>query len=523
MRVLVSDKIAKEGIEILRSELEVDVKTDLSPEQLKEIIKDYDALVVRSQTKVTRDLIEASNLKVIGRAGVGVDNIDVEAATLKGILVVNAPEGNTVAACEHTFALMFALARKIPQAVSSLKGGRWERNKFTGVQLSGKTLGIVGLGRIGKEVAKRATSLGMNVVGYDPYISAENVENLNVKLADLEEVLAVSDFLTFHVPLTKNTRHMVGEEQFRIMKDGVYLINCARGGIIDEKALYDALLSGKVAGCALDVFEKEPPEGSPLLSLDNVIATPHLGASTAEAQIVVAEEVARDILRALKGEMVKNPVNMVSIRSEEYSFILPHIKLAEKMGCLYTQLKNGRLLEVEMTYGGRLANMDVKLITTAGIKGLLSHILQSPANLINAPIIARDRGIKITERKIREDGDAPGTVTMKVRTDRETGTISGCVFEKDNPRITGIDDYKIDLIPEGYVLITNHRDKPGIVGKVGTILGENQINIASMQLGRRSYRGDALMALSVDEEIPEEVLKELKAIEDIKKVLFVKL
>ncbi|KXG78025.1 D-3-phosphoglycerate dehydrogenase [Fervidicola ferrireducens] len=523
MRVLVSDKIAKEGIDILKSELKVDVRTDLTPDQLREIIKDYDALVVRSQTKVTKDLIECSNLKVIGRAGVGVDNIDVEAATLKGILVVNAPEGNTIAACEHTFALMFAVARKIPQAVSSLKSGRWERNKFTGVQLSGKTLGVIGLGRIGKEVAKRASSLGMNVVGYDPYIARENVENLNIKLTDLDEVLRTSDFITFHVPLTKATRRMIGEEQFKIMKDGVYIINCARGGIIDEKALYDALVSGKVAGCALDVFEKEPPEDNPLLSLDNVIATPHLGASTAEAQIVVAEEVAKDIIRALKGEIVKNPVNMVSVRPEEYSFILPYIRLAEKMGCLYTQLKNGRIQEVEMIYGGRLANMDVKLVTTAGIKGLLSNILQVPANLINAPIIARDRGIKITEKKIKEDEDAPGTVTMRVTTDKEVGTISGCVFEKDSPRITGIDDYKIDLIPEGYVLITNHKDKPGIVGKVGTILGKNDINIASMQLGRKSYRGDALMALSVDEEIPESVLKEIKAIEDLKDAVFVKL
>ncbi|MDN5313582.1 MAG: D-3-phosphoglycerate dehydrogenase / 2-oxoglutarate reductase [Thermoanaerobacteraceae bacterium] len=522
MKILVSDDIAQEGIDILNQEYQVDVRTKLSEDELVEIIGGYDALVVRSATKVTAKIIENSNLKVIGRAGVGVDNIDLEAATKKGILVVNAPEGNTTAASEHTVALLMAMARNIPEAVQSLKNKVWDRKRFMGIELNGKTLGVVGLGRIGREVAKKAIGLGMNILAYDPYIIKQQVENINIKVVDLDTVLKEADFITFHVPLTKSTYHMVGEKQFSMMKDGVMLINCARGGIIDEEALYDALKSGKVAGCALDVFEKEPPLESPLLDLPNLIATPHLGASTQEAQVSVAIDVAKDVIRALKGEMVKNPVNMVHIRPEEYSEIRPFVDLAEKMGSFYTQLRNGRISEVEMIYTGKIERMDVKLITTAGIKGILSNILQTPANLVNAPFLARERGIKIIEKKINQEQDAPGVVTMKVTTDKGVGSVTGTVQANADERIVAVDEYKIDLIPRGNILLTFHRDRPGIVGKVGTLLGKNDINIAYMQLGRKSYRGEALMALGVDENLPDDILSEIRKIDGMENAVLIK-
>ncbi|MDK2879254.1 MAG: D-3-phosphoglycerate dehydrogenase / 2-oxoglutarate reductase [Thermoanaerobacteraceae bacterium] len=522
MKILVSDDIAQEGIDILNQEYQVDVKTKLSEDELVEIIGSYDALVVRSATKVTAKIMENSNLKVIGRAGVGVDNIDLEAATKKGILVVNAPEGNTTAASEHTIALLMALARNIPEAVRSLKNKVWDRKRFMGIELNGKTLGVVGLGRIGREVAKKAIGLGMNILAYDPYIIKQQVENIDIKVVDLDTVLKEADFITFHVPLTKSTYHMVGEKQFSMMKDGVMLINCARGGIIDEEALYEALKSGKVAGCALDVFEKEPPLESPLLDLPNLIATPHLGASTQEAQVSVAVDVAKDVIRALKGEMVKNPVNMVHIRPEEYSEIRPFVDLAEKMGSFYTQLRNGRISEVEMIYTGKIERMDVKMITTAGIKGILSNILQTPANLVNAPFLARERGIKIIEKKINQEQDAPGVVTMKVTTDKGVGSVTGTVQANADERIVAVDEYKIDLIPRGNILLTFHRDRPGIVGKVGTLLGKNDINIAYMQLGRKSYRGEALMALGVDENLPDDILSEIRKIDGMENAVLIK-
>ncbi|AYO30735.1 phosphoglycerate dehydrogenase [Biomaibacter acetigenes] len=522
MKILVSDDIAQEGIDILNQEYQVDVKTKLSEDELVEIIGSYDALVVRSATKVTAKIMENSNLKVIGRAGVGVDNIDLEAATKKGILVVNAPEGNTTAASEHTIALLMALARNIPEAVRSLKNKVWDRKRFMGIELNGKTLGVVGLGRIGREVAKKAIGLGMNILAYDPYIIKQQVENIDIKVVDLDSVLKEADFITFHVPLTKSTYHMVGEKEFSMMKDGVMLINCARGGIIDEEALYEALKSGKVAGCALDVFEKEPPLESPLLDLPNLIATPHLGASTQEAQVSVAVDVAKDVIRALKGEMVKNPVNMVHIRPEEYSEIRPFVDLAEKMGSFYTQLRNGRISEVEMIYTGKIERMDVKMITTAGIKGILSNILQTPANLVNAPFLARERGIKIIEKKINQEQDAPGVVTMKVTTDKGVGSVTGTVQANADERIVAVDEYKIDLIPRGNILLTFHRDRPGIVGKVGTLLGKNDINIAYMQLGRKSYRGEALMALGVDENLPDDILSEIRKIDGMENAVLIK-
>lgn len=522
MKILVTDNIAQEGIEILSKEFDVDVTKTLSEQELIDCISKYDALIVRSATKVTKDVIENSNLKVIGRAGVGVDNIDIDAATRKGIIVVNAPQGNTIAASEHTIALLTSLARNIPNAVLSLKNRKWERSKFTGVELNGKTLGIIGLGRVGRQVAKKATGFGMNIIAYDPYIIKEQVENTNITVADLDTVISKADFITFHVPLTKATYHLIDSDKIALMKDGVRIINCARGGIIDEDALYEALKSGKVAGCAIDVFEHEPPLDSPLLDLPNVIATPHLGASTAEAQVNVAIDVAEDVIRALKGEMVKYPVNMAHINPETYKDIISFVELAEKMGSFYTQLRNGRISEVEMIYTGKLKELDVKLITTAGIKGILSNILQFPANLVNASLIAQERGIKIKESKISNSDYEQGTVTIKVTTDQGVGSVKGTVFGKDDKRIIAVDDYKIDLIPEGNVLITFHRDMPGIVGKVGSLLGKNDINIAYMQLGRESYRGEALMALGIDEDLSDEILNQIREIESMENAALIK-
>ena len=415
-----------------------------------------------------------------------------------------------------------AAARNIPAAVMSLKNKKWDRKKFMGIELRGKTLGVVGLGRIGKDVAKKAIGLGMNIIAYDPYVIKEHVENINIKVTDLETVLKESDFITFHVPVTKSTYHMIDKERIDMMKDGVIIINCARGGIIDENALYEGLVSGKIAACALDVFENEPPLDSPLIDLPNVIATPHLGASTAEAQVNVAIDVAQDIIRALKGEMVKNPVNMISVRPEQYKEIKPFMELAEKMGSVYTQLKNGRISEVEMIYSGKVAQFDVKPITTAGIKGILTNVLQTPANIVNAYYLAKERGIKIIEKKVSKDQDAPGTVQMKITADKGVGSITGAVFGKDEQRIIAVDEYKIDLIPEGYALMSFHRDRPGIVGQVGTLLGENDINIAYMQLGRKAYRGEALMVLGTDEEISESVLVKIRQIKDIADAVFIK-
>lgn len=522
MRVLVCDGVAQEGVEILEQEFSVDKADKLSEGELLEIIGEYDAIVVRSATKVTKTVIEKSNLKAIGRAGVGVDNIDVEAATKKGIMVVNAPEGNTIAASEHTIALLTSLARNIPQAVHSIKSGKWERGKYVGVELKDKTLGVVGLGRIGRDVAKKAIGLGMNVLAYDPYVIKEAAESANIKVTDLDNVFRKSDFITFHVPLTENSYHMVNKPQLDIMKEGVILVNCARGGIIDEEALLGALETGKVSGCALDVFEHEPPFDSPLLKLPNVIATPHLGASTAEAQINVAKDVACDITRALKGELVKYPVNMIAIIPEEYKEVHPFVELAEKLGSFYVQLRNGRIRQIEMIYTGRIAKKDVKPITTSALKGVLSVMLHDAANMVNAPLIAKERGIRVLETKVNHDQDAPGIVTMKVTTDKGIGSVSGTVTGELDKRIIAVDEYKIDIIPEGRVILNFHTDQPGIVGKLGSILGKNDINIAYMQLGRKAYRGEALMAMGIDEDVSPDVMAEIRKVASSENAVMVK-
>lgn len=524
MKVLVSDQISDLGVDKLREKALVDVKTDLTPEQLVVEIPQYDALVVRSSTKVTRQVLEAGiNLKVVGRAGVGVDNIDVEAATERGIIVINAPEGNTISAAEHTIAMMTSLARNIPDAATSMKKGEWKRSKFMGVELYKKTLGVVGIGRIGSEVIKRAKAMDMDILAYDPYISAERAEKMGVTLTSLEEIYRKADFITVHTPLTKVTKHMIGKKELAMMKDGVRIINCARGGLIDEKALYDALVSGKVAGAALDVFEEEPVSCNPLCSLSNVIATPHLGASTEEAQVNVAVQVAEQVANALLGEPLVSAVNVSVIPPETLADVKPFIPLLKNMGSFYTQVFNGQVEAVDILYSGEIANYPVTPLTNSFLIGLLSVILQDTVNYVNAPVIAKQRGIKVREVVSKAVENFTNLITVTIKTADGTQTIAGTLFNKDDIRIVQIGKYRIEVVPSRYMLVTKYTDKPGVIGRFGITLGNHNINIAGMQVGRQSVGGEAVMVLQVDSPVSEDILAKLQELDAITSIRFVKL
>jgi D-3-phosphoglycerate dehydrogenase len=512
-KVLVSDPLADEGLSILRERCDVDVQTELPEDELVRIIGNYDALVVRSGTTVTARIIEAGKrLKIIGRAGVGVDNIDVEAATRRGIPVVNAPEGNTLAATEHTMAMMLALARNIPQADASLKGRQWKRSRFMGIELNEKTLGIVGLGRIGREIAKRAKAMEMKVIAYDPFITRERAAQMGVELMALDEVLREADVITVHTPLTPETTHLINAPKFALMKRGVRIINCARGGIIDEKALYDAIKAGKVAGAALDVFEDEPPLSSPLLDLENVIVTPHLGASTVEAQLNVAVSVANQVVGFFRGEQPKYAVNAPMIPPEYADQMEPFALLTEKMGRFLIQLVEGRLEAMEITYGGELASLgpNSRFLTRIALKGLMDPILQVPVNIINAEVIAKERGITIRETTTDDAAGFRNLITIRVKTDKMEETMAGTVFTRDRIRIVAIGGYTMDMIPEGFVIVSRHLDKPGVIGRASTILGKAQINIAGMQVGRIRQGEEAIMVLNVDSEVPPAVMEKIR-------------
>ncbi|WP_092472716.1 phosphoglycerate dehydrogenase [Desulfotruncus arcticus] len=525
-KVLVMDGVSEKGLEPLRneSEIEVIIGNKMTEDELVAVIGEYDAMVVRSATKVTPRVFDhASRLKVVGRAGVGVDNIDLNAATQHGVLVVNAPDGNTIAATEHTIAMMLALARNIPQAVAKMKNGVWDKKAFLGVELRGKTLGIIGLGRIGSAVARRAQALEMDIVAYDPYITEEKAESMGIKLATLEELFPVADFITVHMPKTKETYHMLDERAFAMMKEGVRVINCARGGIIEEEALYKYMKEGKVAGAALDVFEKEPNTDSPLLELNNFIATPHLGASTAEAQLNVAVDVAEEIVEALQGKVVRNTVNIPSISPEVMVKVKPYLKLAEKLGKFQAQLVEGRVTKLEITFSGDLAGEEVKPITTALVKGFLDPILQETVNFINATLLAKNRGISIAQTVNGRANGYASLITLKVISDKGEKTVSGTLFRDNDPRIVMIDGYRIDAVPEGYMLYVPHIDKPRIIGPVGMLFGEHNINIAGMQVGRKEVGGKAIMMLSVDAPVSEETLKAIAEIDGVQEVKFVSL
>lgn len=524
MKVLVSDQISDLGVAKLREKALVDVKTELTPGELIQTIGEYDALVVRSSTKVTRQVLEAGkNLKVVGRAGVGVDNIDVEAATERGIIVINAPEGNTISAAEHAVAMMTSLARNIPAASASMKAGEWKRNKFMGVELFKKTLGVVGMGRIGSEVIKRAKAMEMDILAYDPYISAERAEKMGVILTSLEEIYRKADFITMHTPLTKATKHMISTNELAMMKDGVRIINCARGGLIDERALYDALKSGKVAGAALDVFEEEPVTCNPLCELHNVIVTPHLGASTEEAQVNVAVQVAEQVVNALIGEPLVSAVNVPVIPPETLADVRPFIPLMKTLGSFYTQVFNGQIESVEVFYSGEIANYPVTPLTNSLLIGLLSVILQETVNYVNAPLIAKQRGIKVREVVSKTVDNFTNLITVNVKTSEGTRTIAGTLFNKDDIRIVQIGKYRIEVVPSRYMLVTTYNDMPGVIGRYGITLGESNINIAGMQVGRQSLGGEAVMVLQVDSPVPEDVLTKLQDLDAILSIRFVKL
>jgi len=519
VKILVCDKVSEKGLEVFRQEpgIEVDVKLKMTEDEICAIADQYHAMVVRSDTKITKRILEsAKQLKVVGRAGVGVDNIDVPAATQLGIVVVNTPDGNTIAACEHTMAMMMALARHIPQADSSLRQGKWDRAKFVGVELRKKTLGIVGYGKIGTEVGKRSKAFGMNILIYDPFVTQEVAKKAGVEPVSLERLLKESDFITVHMPLTPETKHMIGAEQIAMMKDGVRLLNVARGGIIDEKALYDAIVSKKVAGAALDVYENEPQTQSPLFTLSEVIVTPHLGASTEEAQVNVAMDVAHEIIRVLKGEPVLNAVNIPYIKSEHVSLIQPYMELTEKLGKLAGIFSEGPIDAVEIQYLGEIAELEFGTLTNTLLKGLLRPYLHDAVNYVNAPIVAKTKGIKVHEMKSSQTEDYTNQICVTIKGNGHwEHTIAGTVFKKNELRILRIDDFRLDIEPKGDNIIITHNDRPKMVGQIGMILGDYGINIAGMQLDRAEIGGGAMMILTVDQEVSPEVMEKIKQISGI--------
>ncbi len=527
IKILVSDPLSEEGLKILKEvkEFQVDIKTELKPEALKEIIKDYDALIVRSATKVTRDIIGAADkLRVIGRAGVGLDNVDLDAATQKGVIVMNTPSGNSISTAEHTMSMILALSRNIAQADASIKAGEWKRSKFMGVELYNKTLGIVGLGRIGKEVAKRALSFGMKILAFDPFLSREVGDKLGIEAVELQELLERSDYITVHTPLTEETTHMISGEEFSRMKKGVRVINCARGGIIDEAALTKAIKEGKVSAAAIDVFEKEPPSpGNELLKLDKVVTTPHLGASTEEAQVNVAIEVAEIVRDALLGKGIRNAANYPCMEAEVCKIIEPYINLSEKLGIFSSQLAEGRFQEINITYSGEIIKNDLAPLTMALVKGMLSPILKETVNFVNAIGLAKERGIRINEVKSSKEDEFVNLIQLEIKTDKETRKISGTLSPNKKPRIVKIDDYYVEISPFGEMIVAQNWDRAGIIGNLGTLLGNHNINIASMTFGRQAPGGKAITVLNVDSPVSAELLEKIKKTENILAVKVIRL
>ncbi|KZE55423.1 D-3-phosphoglycerate dehydrogenase [Brevibacillus parabrevis] len=525
-KVLITDPLSEFGIQQLLDAEDVEVvrKTNLSPAELLEIIGDYDALLVRSQTQVTAEVLQAGkNLKAVGRAGVGVDNIDIAAATQAGIPVINAPDGNTISTAEHSFAMLMAVARNIPQAHKKLVDGTWDRKSFQGVELNKKVLGVVGMGRIGSEVAKRAKAFGMIVMGFDPFMTEERAQKMGVIHATVDDICRQADFITVHTPLTKETRHIISTREFAKMKEGVRLINCARGGIIDEKALYEAITSGKVAGAALDVFEEEPPVDNPLVGLPQVVTTPHLGASTVEAQENVAVDVSEEILKVLRGEPFKNAVNLPSIPAHVMEKVQPYFQLGEKLGHFLAQVTVGSISEVAIKYSGELTDVDTSPLTRTVLKGVLSFRLGEVANYVNAPLLAKVRDITVTEQKTAQNKGFTNLLTVSLKTTQETRTVAGTRLNGYGARIVKIDEFAIDVAPEGYLLYIHHNDRPGVIGRVGSILGENSVNIATMQVGRRDVGGDAIMMLSVDKPLTPELLDTMGELAEVKSVTQIEL
>ncbi|MDP4220021.1 MAG: phosphoglycerate dehydrogenase [Bacteroidota bacterium] len=524
--ILISDKLAQQGVDIFKAEqdIQVDVKLGLKPDELRNMIGNYDALVVRSETQVTAEVIAvAKKLKVIGRAGVGFDNIDIPAATRAGIIVMNTPDANTISAAEHTMALILSLARNIPQANASLLAKKWERSKFVGVELLGKTLGIIGLGRIGAEVSSRSKSFGMKIVAYDPYASSDRAKELGVELCDLKTLLSRSDIITVHVPITKDTRQLIGTEELKLCKKGVRIVNVARGGIYDEAAVAEALKSGQVAGAAFDVFSKEPPTDNPLLDLPNFIATPHLGASTEEAQINVGMVVARQIIEALRNGTIFNAVNLPALDAREREHLQPYFTLCDKLAAFLSQGTRDKLDAIHITYSGDVTREKTPALTLAILKDLLASSYQENINYVNAPILAKERGIKVTESMTDHFGSYTNSILIEIESGAARHSIRGTLLIDATPRIVEIDKYRVDVPAEGTLLVFFNPDIPGILGKVSTILGNARVNIAGLANGRIEPGKDAVTVISVDNEVPAEVIKTISAIAGLKHVRLVSL
>jgi len=513
-RILVADKLAQEGLDILQAEKDVtvDVKVGLKPDELAKVVGEYDGLIIRSGAKVTAEVLEHSGrLKAIARAGVGVDNVDVPTATRKGVVVMNTPDGNTISTAEQTITLMFGLARHLYKACDSLKKGEWERNKFMGRQLEGKTLGVVGLGRVGRAVAERALGLGMRVVGFDPYFSpTESSFKGRVELVeDVNALCKQCDYLTVHTPLTEQTKGIVGAEQLGLMKKSAAVINCARGGIIDEEALYQALTAGTISAAALDVYSEEPPKDRRLVELENVVCTPHLGASTKEAQVVVAIDAAKQVLKVLKTGEVINAVNAPGFDASLAKVLRPYASLAQRMGKILGSVTQGRTRKLKVVYSGEMAELEAGAVTVSLLVGLLQGQSDEPVNAVNARLFIKERGIEVEEIKSHAAGDFATLIEATLETDKEQHSVTGTVFSRSLPRIVAIDDYRMEMVPAGRMIISFNDDKPGVIGGVGNLFGQHKINIGSLTFGRKTQTQKAVLVLALDQEPSQAILREM--------------
>jgi D-3-phosphoglycerate dehydrogenase / 2-oxoglutarate reductase len=510
VRVLVTEALSEQGLELLRKDFQVDVRTDLATGDLVSEIGRYEALIIRSATKVTADVLAAAtNLRVVARAGIGLDNVDVDAATRRGVMVVNAPQSNIISAAEHAIALMLAQARNIPQAHADLREGRWERARWEGVELAGKTLGLIGLGRVGSLVAQRAGGLGMRMIAFDPYVSADRAKDIGVDvMPTLESLLVQSDFVSIHLPRSPETEGLIGAHELAMMKPGARLVNTARGGIVDEEALTKAIVDGRLGGAALDVFATEPITDSPLFSLDNVVVTPHLGASTREAQDKAGTTIAEMVRLALRGEFVPYAVN-VSAGAGVSEVVRPFVLLAERLGGLVAGLAEGGIRSIVASYLGRIAESDTRVLTLAILKGILGRSVHEPVSFVNAPMLARERGLTVSEMRSTVSHDYVSLIQLRVETDGGPASAAGTIIGKDHHRVLQVNDFDIEVEPAEHMVFFRYEDRPGIIGRVGTILGEHDINIATMDVGRKAELNEALMCLTVDSPAATNVLEDI--------------
>ena len=519
MKVLISDNLHAAGVAVLEAQPNIEVvnKPGMKPEELKEAIKDADALVIRSATKVTAELLAgAPRLKVVGRAGTGLDNVDIPEASKRGVVVMNTPGGNTITTAEHALSLMMALSRNVAQAAQSMREGKWEKKKFQGTELFNKTLGVIGLGRIGSIVADRALGLKMRVLGYDPFITPEAATDLGVDLVSLDDLLARADFISLHTPKTKETAKILNKKAFKKMKPGVRIINCARGGLIDEEALLAALKEGKVAAAALDVYETEPPgENFPLREMPNVICTPHLGASTEEAQANVAVAVCEQIVELLQYGTIKNAVNAPSVSQEAMVKLKPYLTLAEALGSFQAQMYEGAISAVSIAYIGEVSQLDTKPLTHSLLKGLLYPVVHDDVNYVNSPAVAASRGIHISEEKIASAEDFSNLIRLTVRINNEENVVAGTIFGKYEPRLVRINKFRLEATPEGHMLFIYNTDRPGVIGAIGTTIGKHSINIARMTVGQERERGQNIILLTTDTPVTPECMKDVRALEHV--------